>query len=255
MKHVSFTPDTKFDVGRLSKEYLRSRGNNHYHPGAHSASNVQRLCDTSFVGESDFNCLQLKVFVGSQDEVDGLLDTFEAPPRNEGIVAEHRYCDAILQLLEGRYDNDDNGFLRDLKGADWVLLTSEGGVLLEVVLHETWELEDMEWLEEGSGSSVSSDRAAAPETERLSVGSGQLTSKAPPVEYKATSSSKDEEQQPQPQARLQAQGVDWPAQTSAENGSAAIQQLIMPALKSCLKKRPAQEVVLPSAPKRARLAS
>ncbi|KAH7401160.1 hypothetical protein DE146DRAFT_632180 [Phaeosphaeria sp. MPI-PUGE-AT-0046c] len=241
MKRVSFTTDTRFDVGRSFKEYHRSRVSRHYNPGTFSGLGSHGLHDTSFLVNPFFDCLQLKVFTGSQDEVDDLLDTFEAPTRNECIVAHHQYREAILKLLEDVYGDDEEALLLDLRGTDWVLLSSEGGSLVDVALHETWDMEDMEWLD---GESLGTpDQAAVQDTQGLVVNSAQSIVLYPPDQHRGT---------PSLQAYLQTQGSKSSLQDQTKDGSVAAPQSDMSVLKSCLKKRSAEDDITPSAPKRTR---
>jgi hypothetical protein len=45
--------------------------------------------DTSFFADSYFNRNQLKVFSGTPEEFEHLVNSYEVPPRNEGITEKH----------------------------------------------------------------------------------------------------------------------------------------------------------------------
>lgn len=143
-RRVSFAADTKFDASRDSHAYLRSPHNPEYKPGTFASSTNRLPQDTSFVSDPHFNCKQLKIFSGTSEEVDELLGTFEDPPRNEGILEKHRYRHEILMCLKALYKNDGERFARDLKGADWILVCLQDEQIYDVILHNTWDVEDLD---------------------------------------------------------------------------------------------------------------
>ncbi|KAF1921279.1 hypothetical protein BDU57DRAFT_534981 [Ampelomyces quisqualis] len=148
-RRVSFAADTNFDASRDSHAYLRSMRNPNYEPGLFSTSTPGGPWDTSFFADAFFNCNQLKVFSGTPEEFEDLLGTYEPPPRNEGITEKHtRRCE-ILSCLEELYKDDEDRLARDLKGADWLLVSIQDGEILEVMLHDTWEVEDLDSFNEG----------------------------------------------------------------------------------------------------------
>jgi hypothetical protein len=75
------------------------------------------------------------------------LDTYEVPPRSEGITENHPHCNEIVVCIDELYEDDDGGLARDLKVADWWILASvDDGEVVEVMLHDTWEVEDLDSL-------------------------------------------------------------------------------------------------------------
>jgi hypothetical protein len=73
-KRVSFAPDPRFTLGRMSLEYQRS-SEFFYNPGDHAAPSGEEWDNTSYQNEQHINCMQLKVFSGTSEEVYGLLNT------------------------------------------------------------------------------------------------------------------------------------------------------------------------------------
>jgi hypothetical protein len=144
VKRVSFTQDTNSGLGRAYMEYYRSDTNKKYKPGLHAASEDRVFSDTSFFQDVYFNCTQLKVFTGTQKEVDILVDSYDIPPRNEGIAEHHPRREELIEMLEDEYEGDDEELERDLEKADWILLAVEDSMLFEVILHETWDVEDFD---------------------------------------------------------------------------------------------------------------
>lgn len=150
-KRVSFAPNTKFDRGRSSIKYYRG-SEAYYDPGEHAAPRNGEWLNTSFLNEDYYNCCQLKVFSGNLDEVWDVMYSGKAPPRNEGIAEHHPRFNTICALIGKGYDGDEgmDTFAEDLKRADWILLSinESDGELLDVVLHETWDVEDPRYMEE-----------------------------------------------------------------------------------------------------------
>jgi hypothetical protein len=86
--------------------------------------------------------------------VDVLVDSYEVPGRNEGIAEQHPRKDELIQRLEDMYQDDDEALKENLKTADRLLLAFEDDELLEIVMHGTWDVED---LDDNSQSSSFSD--------------------------------------------------------------------------------------------------
>jgi hypothetical protein len=134
-KRVSFATDTKTeDNGRNLRAYYRSKHNQAYKPGKFAASNNHLLQDTSFMRDPYFDCTQLKVFTGTPDEFEALLQSHQVPHRCDGITTSHPRRDEIITMLYDLYEHDEETFLDHLRGADWILLSIEHDKLLEVCL-------------------------------------------------------------------------------------------------------------------------
>lgn len=241
MKRVSFAPDTKFGASRPNRQY--SRSNTNYRAGTFSGFTSEDFDNTSFFRDTFFNCSQLKVFTGSPDEVDALLETFEQPTRNEGIVEHHRYRTELLQHLEHFYTQDKVKFKEALKGVDWVLLSMQDGHPVDFALHDTWNVEN--------DPHVDSDTASAIPTSEHSVSSADSCAVVTSGEHDVRTGSPDGLQPPS-QLFVQVHDLGVVAQNHAGDGSVATEQSSKPALKSCLKKRRAEEDSIPSAPRRKR---
>lgn len=148
-KRVSFALDTRFTLGRMSLEYQRS-SEFFYSPGDHAAPSGEEWDNKSFQNEQHANYMQLKVFSGTSEEVYDLLNTYKAPPRNEGILDLHPRFTEACALLGKPYgdgsgdDSSEDSFGEDLDKADWILLAidPQSNELLDAVLHQTWDVED-----------------------------------------------------------------------------------------------------------------
>jgi hypothetical protein len=157
-KRVTFAADTNFEAGgRAYKAYFRSKSNPHYKPGLHSALKRQHFHDTSFMKDPYFSCNQLKVFIGTQEEVNALYATYQAPTRDEGILVMHPLRKAITKLLDSFYENDAKRFAKDIKGSDWLLVTVEADELLEARMYQTSDVEEEDIADDLVDSFNSSD--------------------------------------------------------------------------------------------------
>ncbi|KAH8707115.1 hypothetical protein GQ44DRAFT_731892 [Phaeosphaeriaceae sp. PMI808] len=150
-KRVSFALDTKDTHGRTPREYDRQDASR-YSPGVYASSETAEWQDTSFMMDIYYNFSQLKVFVGTLDEVVAIALTYDSPEEHEGTVHDHPRLDEITEKLAIHYHNDEPSLLNQLKDCDWVLLSldDENGEIQEVLLHQTWDIEDDGYLDASS---------------------------------------------------------------------------------------------------------
>jgi hypothetical protein len=79
--------------------------------------------------------LQLKVFMGTPEEVCALANTYEEPRRSEGIVCKHPRKREFCALLDELYKGNENVYEDELQDAEWVLLSIKDEQLLKVIPH------------------------------------------------------------------------------------------------------------------------
>lgn len=49
-----------------------------------------------------------------------------------------------MMCLNELYENDGERYSCDFKGADWILVRLQDGQMTEVILHDTWDVEDID---------------------------------------------------------------------------------------------------------------
>ena len=145
-RRVQFASDTKFQIARPRKTYLRSA--KAYVPGKHAAPSSSTLLNTSNMLISRYNVRQLKIIREFDCPWNIELVDAIALSNHEGIAELHprwpEIGDKISRIHDGKDEVPNETFMKSLSTADYLLVkTDEKDQVTHVIPYTTRDIENL----------------------------------------------------------------------------------------------------------------